>query len=307
MEDKLEEVLREFKSLRDRVILQDRRIARLEEQVAKVALWGPERTVSETAKSSIFHITELGVCPSNEAKPTFQDELYICSFFSHTQTHTHSEKEQFLQLIGRRFCWSLNSFYFEIVVRHSCVNFVLTAQRSACSISISIVLLCCQIWIVCFHARLLHCFCLFAPVVHSSHSLVGQRSKSWIVLEFFYDSSWSVFLPTLCSLTSNSFLNVEEILLKIRSAGLQIQHGGRRGHRHGVKLQLPSLVSVGVGKGQPMQLVFHWTPQLQFCAHNKGFTHETVWSSFVSTTTSRRIQAAQWCSGLHPHLSEMTG
>ncbi|KAK7895259.1 hypothetical protein WMY93_020584 [Mugilogobius chulae] len=35
MEDKLEEVLREFKSLRDRVILQDRRIARLEEQVAK--------------------------------------------------------------------------------------------------------------------------------------------------------------------------------------------------------------------------------------------------------------------------------
>ncbi|RVE65797.1 hypothetical protein OJAV_G00119960 [Oryzias javanicus] len=38
MEDKLEEVLREFKSLRDRVILQDRRIARLEEQVAKVAL-----------------------------------------------------------------------------------------------------------------------------------------------------------------------------------------------------------------------------------------------------------------------------
>ncbi|XP_068190231.1 uncharacterized protein [Antennarius striatus] len=38
MEDKLEEVLREFKSLRDRVILQDRRIARLEEQVAKVAI-----------------------------------------------------------------------------------------------------------------------------------------------------------------------------------------------------------------------------------------------------------------------------
>lgn len=38
MEDKLEEVLREFKLLRDRVILQDRRIARLEEQVAKVAL-----------------------------------------------------------------------------------------------------------------------------------------------------------------------------------------------------------------------------------------------------------------------------
>ncbi|XP_013859204.1 coronin-1C isoform X2 [Austrofundulus limnaeus] len=36
MEDKLEEVLREFKSLRDRVILQDRRIARLEEQVAKM-------------------------------------------------------------------------------------------------------------------------------------------------------------------------------------------------------------------------------------------------------------------------------
>uniref|UniRef100_A0A3B4B5D1 Coronin n=1 Tax=Periophthalmus magnuspinnatus TaxID=409849 RepID=A0A3B4B5D1_9GOBI len=36
--NKLEEVLREFKSLRDRVILQDRRIARLEEQVAKVAL-----------------------------------------------------------------------------------------------------------------------------------------------------------------------------------------------------------------------------------------------------------------------------
>ncbi|CAN9504870.1 unnamed protein product [Ophioblennius macclurei] len=38
IEDKLEEVLREFKSLRDRVILQDRRIARLEEQVAKVAM-----------------------------------------------------------------------------------------------------------------------------------------------------------------------------------------------------------------------------------------------------------------------------
>ncbi|XP_040053633.2 uncharacterized protein coro1cb isoform X1 [Gasterosteus aculeatus] len=38
MEDKLEEVLREFKSLRDRVILQDRRIARLEDQVAKVAM-----------------------------------------------------------------------------------------------------------------------------------------------------------------------------------------------------------------------------------------------------------------------------
>ncbi|XP_051906541.1 coronin-B isoform X1 [Hippocampus zosterae] len=38
MEDKLEEVLREFKSLRDRVILQDRRIARLEEQVSKVAI-----------------------------------------------------------------------------------------------------------------------------------------------------------------------------------------------------------------------------------------------------------------------------
>uniref|UniRef100_A0A8C6PGK6 Coronin n=1 Tax=Nothobranchius furzeri TaxID=105023 RepID=A0A8C6PGK6_NOTFU len=38
MEDKLEEVLREFKSLRDRVILQDRRIARLEEQVSKVAM-----------------------------------------------------------------------------------------------------------------------------------------------------------------------------------------------------------------------------------------------------------------------------
>ncbi|XP_061657925.1 coronin-1C-A isoform X2 [Syngnathoides biaculeatus] len=40
MEDKLEEVLREFKSLRDRVILQDRRIARLEEQIAKVAMLG---------------------------------------------------------------------------------------------------------------------------------------------------------------------------------------------------------------------------------------------------------------------------
>uniref|UniRef100_A0A3B5LCK9 Coronin n=1 Tax=Xiphophorus couchianus TaxID=32473 RepID=A0A3B5LCK9_9TELE len=38
MEDKLEEVLREFKSLRDRVILQDRRIARLEDQVSKVAM-----------------------------------------------------------------------------------------------------------------------------------------------------------------------------------------------------------------------------------------------------------------------------
>ncbi|XP_037339959.2 uncharacterized protein coro1cb isoform X2 [Pungitius pungitius] len=38
IEDKLEEVLREFKSLRDRVILQDRRIARLEDQVAKVAM-----------------------------------------------------------------------------------------------------------------------------------------------------------------------------------------------------------------------------------------------------------------------------
>ncbi|XP_054468665.1 coronin-1C-A [Anoplopoma fimbria] len=38
MEDKLEEVLREFKSLRDRVILQDRRIARLEEQVSKVTM-----------------------------------------------------------------------------------------------------------------------------------------------------------------------------------------------------------------------------------------------------------------------------
>uniref|UniRef100_A0A8C3A036 Coronin n=1 Tax=Cyclopterus lumpus TaxID=8103 RepID=A0A8C3A036_CYCLU len=38
MEDKLEEVLREFKSLRDRVILQDRRIARLEDQVAKVSM-----------------------------------------------------------------------------------------------------------------------------------------------------------------------------------------------------------------------------------------------------------------------------
>ena len=37
-EDKLEEVLREFKSLRDRVILQDRRIAKLEEQIAKVAM-----------------------------------------------------------------------------------------------------------------------------------------------------------------------------------------------------------------------------------------------------------------------------
>ncbi|XP_035040100.2 uncharacterized protein LOC118125528 isoform X1 [Hippoglossus stenolepis] len=38
IEDKLEEVLREFKSLRDRVILQDRRIARLEDQVAKVSM-----------------------------------------------------------------------------------------------------------------------------------------------------------------------------------------------------------------------------------------------------------------------------
>ncbi|XP_029300474.1 uncharacterized protein LOC115016669 isoform X4 [Cottoperca gobio] len=38
IEDKLEEVLREFKSLRDRVILQDRRIARLEDQVSKVAM-----------------------------------------------------------------------------------------------------------------------------------------------------------------------------------------------------------------------------------------------------------------------------
>ncbi|KAG7247359.1 hypothetical protein CRUP_000507 [Coryphaenoides rupestris] len=37
-EDKLDEVLREFKSLRDRVILQDRRIAKLEEQIAKVAM-----------------------------------------------------------------------------------------------------------------------------------------------------------------------------------------------------------------------------------------------------------------------------
>uniref|UniRef100_A0A3B5L490 Coronin n=1 Tax=Xiphophorus couchianus TaxID=32473 RepID=A0A3B5L490_9TELE len=36
--NKLEEVLREFKSLRDRVILQDRRIARLEDQVSKVAM-----------------------------------------------------------------------------------------------------------------------------------------------------------------------------------------------------------------------------------------------------------------------------
>ncbi|XP_034090078.1 coronin-B-like isoform X2 [Gymnodraco acuticeps] len=38
MEDKLEVVLREFKSLRDRVILQDRRIARLEDQVSKVSM-----------------------------------------------------------------------------------------------------------------------------------------------------------------------------------------------------------------------------------------------------------------------------
>ncbi|CAL8277579.1 unnamed protein product [Merluccius merluccius] len=37
-DDKLEEVLREFKSLRDRVVLQDRRIAKLEEQIAKVAM-----------------------------------------------------------------------------------------------------------------------------------------------------------------------------------------------------------------------------------------------------------------------------
>lgn len=37
-EVKLEELLREVKSLRDLVTLQDRRIAKLEEQVAKVAI-----------------------------------------------------------------------------------------------------------------------------------------------------------------------------------------------------------------------------------------------------------------------------
>ncbi|GLD74066.1 uncharacterized protein AKAME5_002539300 [Lates japonicus] len=54
MEDKLEEVLREFKSLRDRVILQDRRIARLEEQVAKVAIFCPHIHLSKICYSTMM-------------------------------------------------------------------------------------------------------------------------------------------------------------------------------------------------------------------------------------------------------------
>uniref|UniRef100_A0AAX7TK47 Coronin n=1 Tax=Astatotilapia calliptera TaxID=8154 RepID=A0AAX7TK47_ASTCA len=57
MEDKLEEVLREFKSLRDRVILQDRRIARLEEQVAKVH--GGKR---KNSRSPCSHLKQRHFC-----------------------------------------------------------------------------------------------------------------------------------------------------------------------------------------------------------------------------------------------------
>ena len=85
IEDKLEEVLREFKSLRDRVILQDRRIARLEDQVAKVSMWDPagpsrdrslfwrgiEWTPSATAKFSRFGFIQLDTARSLHSKMTF--------------------------------------------------------------------------------------------------------------------------------------------------------------------------------------------------------------------------------------------
>lgn len=174
------------------------------------------------------------------------------ALFAHF-SHTHTEKEQFLQLIGRDFCWSLNCFFLEIVVKHSCVKFVLTAQRSACSISISIVLLCCQIWIVCFHAQLdIVFFFFFAPVVHSSHSLVEQRSKKLdcFVLFLFFMIAVEVFSSQRCAHWHPTVLWMWK---KSCSAGLLIRHGGfnerERGHCDGVKPKLPSLVSVGVGKG----------------------------------------------------------
>lgn len=37
----------------------------------------------------------------------------------------------------------------------------------------------------------------------------------------------------------------------------------------------------GVGKGPLTQLVFHWTPDKQFCAHNKDFTHENLYISVI--------------------------
>lgn len=53
-EIKLEELLREVKSLRDLVTLQDRRIAKLEEQVAKVAVWGGATSLSQYFKRYIL-------------------------------------------------------------------------------------------------------------------------------------------------------------------------------------------------------------------------------------------------------------
>lgn len=53
-EIKLEELLREVKSLRDLVTLQDRRIAKLEEQVAKVAVWGAATSLSQYFKRYIL-------------------------------------------------------------------------------------------------------------------------------------------------------------------------------------------------------------------------------------------------------------
>lgn len=88
MEDKLEEVLREFKSLRDRVILQDRRIARLEEQVAKVALWrgrGRSTSSEDSAWSSW-----ASPPPRVEAQPTFQNKTPPNLITLRSSTSSHS-------------------------------------------------------------------------------------------------------------------------------------------------------------------------------------------------------------------------
>ena len=113
MEDKLEEVLREFKSLRDRVILQDRRIARLEEQVAKVAMWrrrllprivhhfGKNQNGGGSAKIlTRFGFIELGVVPATtpgrHSKTNF---IFFLIKFHSTPLHTEKKEKLSQQLM----------------------------------------------------------------------------------------------------------------------------------------------------------------------------------------------------------------
>lgn len=229
-----------------------------------------------------FSSSSFTLCPVTKGK-TLAAHVHIC------------RKDIFCWRKSLKFFFFLNlNCFFKVVVKHSHVNklyvasvfpllFLCVAKYEWCAASCTAFTL------------------IFSPVVHSSHNLLDWFSPAGF---FLNHSCWISFPPTSLLIDYHQVYECGRIagfftlFLFFWASKFSIGfYWGRDVWGAGLaslwckccaNVVVP-LVTVkgqtesrplqcifGVGKGPLTQLVFHWTPDKQFCAHNKDFTHENV-------------------------------